>query len=273
MMVGIRRAIAKRLMGARWISWGRHERLVEESRQYKKQIFTLEKVAKAALELSGAPVLLPPPELRTHVGRVADAANFLGQGLSSSSRVIEVFGEAPEGLVLDWGCGSGRTLNWLSRRPGWRDNYRGCDVDAEAIAWLSGNGFRDAVAVCGDHPPLPYPDNHFAGLFCFSVLTHIHPQNHAAWYRDIHRVLKPGGRAYLTVQSGTMLDFGKDFTAEERALYEQNGWLWSEREGHYKHSAPVSEAFTRKALEGLFEIEAYDAAGYHQMDAVTVRKP
>ncbi|MGZ8406996.1 MAG: class I SAM-dependent methyltransferase [Caulobacteraceae bacterium] len=268
----LRTAIAKRLAGERWIPFGQAERMKLELKDQKKQIWTLEKVAAEAFGLTGEPALLPPPELRTHVGRVATAANFWGQGLSSSSRVLEVFGDEPDGLVLDWGCGSGRTLNWLCRRPGWRDNYRGCDVDAEAIGWLHDQGVGQ-VAVCGEAPPLPYPDNHFAGLFCFSVLTHIPPQAHAAWYQDIRRILKTGGRAYLTVQSGAMLDFGKDFTAEERAFYDQNGWLWSEREGHYKHSAPVSEAFTRRALEPLFEIESYTPAGYHQMDAITVRKP
>jgi SAM-dependent methyltransferase len=235
-----------------------------------RQIRSLEKVATELRSRAGA-LELPPFELRTHVGRVADMANYLGQGLDSARRVIEVFGEDPAGPVLDWGCGSGRTRSWLVGVGTWGPNYRGCDVDEEAIAWLRDQGVSN-VAVCGDLPPLPFADSSFAGLFCFSVLTHIPPERHAAWYAEIHRVLKPGARAYVTVHGDDNMRSVRSFTEEERQAYDETGWSWSERDGHYKHAATVAKAFTLEALGGRFEVEAYRELGYHSMDDMILRR-
>jgi SAM-dependent methyltransferase len=202
---------------------------------------------------------------------VPEVANFLAQGLDSSRRVIEVFGPDPGGPVLDWGCGSGRTLTWLKGVGTWDLNYRGCDVDADAIAWLRSQKVK-AVEVCGDLPPLPYEDASLAGLFCFSVLTHIPPLRHAEWYAEIRRVLRPGARAYVTVHGDENIRTGKSFTEEERRDYAEKGWSWSERKGHYKHAATVSRAFTVQALASGFEVEAYDELGYHSMDSMILRR-
>lgn len=242
--------------------------LTDQCKDQKRQIRHLEDVVRKVLTDYRGWILLPPPELRTHVGRVADPGNFWRQGVDSSQRVLEVFGDDPGGLVLDWGCGPGRTLYWLHAKTAWREAYQGCDVDAEAIAWLRTQGIK-CVEVCQDLPPLPYPDQHFV---CFSVLTHIPPARHRAWFEEIHRVLKPGGRAYVTVHGDNNMLTTKTFTEEQRAAYFAQGWSWSEREGHYKHAATVTRAFTETALRGLFEVEQYRELGYHSMDDVIIRR-
>ncbi len=237
-----------------------------------KQIVWLERLVTALLVEQRGFCLMPPAALRLHVGARDSPANFWNQGRESSARVVEIFGEAPEGRILDWGCGSGRTLYWLCAHPAWREAYRGCDVDSEAIAWLrKRQGFK-SVTTCGDDPPLPYQDAEFSGLFCFSVLTHIHPLRHADWFAEIHRVLKPGGRAYLTLNGPGLAGDPRLFTAAERADFQRQGWLMAEREGHYKGAAVVARDFTLGGLEGLFEIELHREAGYHQLDDLIVRK-
>jgi SAM-dependent methyltransferase len=238
----------------------------------KKQIVWLERLVTELLVEQRGHCLMPPPHLRLHVGARESAANFWNQGRHSSARVIEVFGTDPEGLVLDWGCGSGRTLYWLYAYEGWKRAYRGCDVDEEAIGWLRKSQRIKPVAVCRDDPPLPYGDGVFSGLFCFSVLTHIHPLKHGAWYREIHRVLKPGGRAYLTLNGEGRADDPRSFTPSEREAFARQGWLWAERDGHYKGAAVAGRDFTLKALEGLFEIEQHRPFGYHNMDELIVRR-
>jgi SAM-dependent methyltransferase len=243
----------------------------KEDTESRRQIKALEGLLKHEMRQHRGLCLLPPPELRMNVGRVSDAANFWGQGLGSARRVIEVFGDDPGGLVLDWGCGSGRTFNWLNGHGAWSQNYRGCDVDRAAITWLFKQGVT-RVKMCEDLPPLPYEPGEFVGLFCFSVLTHIHPQRHRAWYEDIHRVLKPGGRAYVTVTSDAAIMDRKTFTAADKAKYLDAGWYYSERSGHYKDAVAVSKAFSLDAVQGLFEVEAYRESGYHLMDDMILRK-
>ena len=237
-----------------------------------KQIAWLEKLVGELLVEQRGFCLLPPRELRLHVGAQESAGNFWNQGRESSARVIEVFGETPPGPVLDWGCGSGRTLYWLYGHKAWRKAYRGCDVDGPAISWLRKKHGLEAVTVCSPEPPLPYGDAEFAGLFSFSVLTHIPPERHRAWYQELHRVLKPGGRAYVTVNGESRAADPKAFIPAEQALFARQGWLWADREGHYKGAAVVSRTFTDAAIEGLFDLERYRDAGYHQQDDLVLRR-
>jgi len=214
---------------------------------------------------------LPPEHLRLHVGTRTTEANFWFQGVKSSERVLDVFGEAPDGPVLDWGCGSGRTANWLLKRPGWAHTYYGTDVDAQAIEWLRANGV-ERTSICSDLPPLPYEDGFFAGVFSFSVMTHIPPQNHRAWYAEIARVLRPGGRAFFTIQGDGLIATGKPLLPETMEAYQRDGFAYEVHEGHYKDAALVSPAFSRAAYAGILEEESYAVGGYANMDAFILRK-
>lgn len=213
---------------------------------------------------------LPSEELRLHVGARTTEANFLAQGAASSERVVALFGQEPAGPVLDWGCGSGRTWRWLQLFPAWRDAYHGVDVDAEAVEWLRGIGARN-LKTCSDEPALPYDDGTFEGLFAFSVLTHIPPANHRHWYREIARVLRVGGRAFLTTQGERVVNEGRVpvSIADE---YKSTGSAYATNEGHYKDAALVSEAFTRSAMEGVLNVLEYRSSGYQNMDVIIVRK-
>jgi SAM-dependent methyltransferase len=265
----LRRKLA-RLEELRKQQKGEAKRFAQTAEIQDREIAALEQVVGRLMAERGA-LPLPPPELRENVGRNVGVGNFLSQGLGSARRVLDVFGHDPGGPVLDWGCGSGRTLTWLRGSGSWTRHYRGCDVDEAAIAWLRRNGVA-AVEVCADLPPLPYPDATFRGLFAFSVLTHIPPPDHAAWHAEIARVLKPGGRAYLTMHSDASMGATQSLSDEERGRYADQGWCWSERAGHYKHAALVRKDFTLAALPPTLELERYEPAGYHTMDVLIVRK-
>jgi SAM-dependent methyltransferase len=215
---------------------------------------------------------LPPPWLRRRIGADDTALEFWAKGLASSGLVLDFFGPSPDGPVLDWGCGSGRTRLWLQPHEAWRANYHGCDVDGDAVAWLRDQGVEH-VAVTDGSPPLPYPDGFFAGLFAFSVLTHISPLNHRAWYEEVRRVLRPGGVALVT----TLGEWGVSRASPAGAdHYRRHGWVFEAdpRPGCDHHLSAVTETFTRAALGGLLEVDGYDERGYldHQ-DAWRLRRP
>jgi len=216
---------------------------------------------------------LPPRELRLHVGTRTTAANFWAQGLSSSSRVTHYFGESPSGPILDWGCGCGRTLRWLLGHELWREHYRGCDVDGAAVKWLrKQTGCQ--LAICRNKPPLPYDESSLAGLFSFSVLTHIRPEQHRDWYAEIRRVLRPGAQALLTVQGSDVLRNPARYRLRTKTLasLERAGSAYIQCEGHYKDASLVTEHFTRAQLEGLLTVEEYNTCGYQNMDLLLVRR-
>lgn len=249
------------------------EQLQQASQVNQRVISHCEHVVSKLTQRHYCDLPLPPEELRMHVGTNATAANFWAQGINSSTRSIEIFGENPSGPILDWGCGSGRTFRWLMAYPSWQDYYCGCDVDREAIEWLRTLSIPTGsprFEVCGDLPPLPYPDREFTGLFAYSVLTHIHPQRHRTWYEEIRRVLKPGGRAYLTTKGRSELPA---LSQEAQSHFHAHGWCYQAHEGeHYKDVAVVCEDFTLEALRGLFIVEDYKELGYQNMDAFLVRR-
>ncbi|MDB6016521.1 MAG: methyltransferase [Pedosphaera sp.] len=249
----------------------------QELEQCRKKSRELEGAVEAAENVIGKLIKrhynnwpVPPLELRLHVGARDSMANFWLQGMNSSTRVMEIFGEQPTAPMLDWGCGSGRTLTWLQGYPGWKKTYHGCDVDAEAIQWLQ-TSMRANVTLCGDLPPLPYAAESFGGLFAFSVLTHIHPQRHRQWYAELHRVLMPGGRAYVT-QHGASIAQHADRPAIVTQQFDRQGWAWLEHAGHYKNASMVSESFTQQCLAGLFEVEDFKDCGYQNQDAYLLRR-
>lgn len=217
------------------------------------------------------PIPLPPAELRLHVGSRTTTSNFLLQGWQSQKKVRELFGDDPADTVLDWGCGCGRTLRWLMAHPGWVEKYRGTDVDHMAIDWLKERGI-DNVSLCTDtRIMLPYEDRSIGGLFSFSVLTHIKPEQFRDWFREIARILKPGALAYLTFNGDTIVTNtppGHEATAAE---FTANGSVWIEHAGNYKSAAYVSHDLVREAAEGIFTIDKIAARDFSTMDALYAR--
>jgi SAM-dependent methyltransferase len=52
--------------------------------------------------------------------------------------------------------------------------------------------------VVGSAAALPFPDESFDTVVCWEVLEHIPPDSEPTAFREIHRVLRPGGVLYLS---------------------------------------------------------------------------
>ncbi|HEX4149062.1 MAG TPA: class I SAM-dependent methyltransferase, partial [Pirellulales bacterium] len=95
-------------------------------------------------------------------------------------------------------CGAGLFLRRL-RHHSFAGRLQGCDVSAEMLAeaakaWTSGP--RPPL----DHflpPQLPYADRQFDIVVASAVLHHVPPAEREPVYREIARVLAPGGRFYV----------------------------------------------------------------------------
>jgi len=103
--------------------------------------------------------------------------------------------------VADLGCGPGVILNnLLVHRPGW--SAQGLDISRVAVDYAArladhkGVGERVRFST-GDLVNLPYRDASFDLVVASEVLEHV-PSIHAA-LAEIKRVLRPGGKAVITV--------------------------------------------------------------------------
>src|SRR3569833_4326057 len=120
---------------------------------------------------------MPPPDLRYKVAGVREAEHFDTSGRQSatdSARARAGIGRslAEFPRILEWGCGCGRILRHLPVDLASQDVH-GCDIDAEAIAWLQAEIPAFTAAVNGCLPPLPYPDGRFDLIVNHSVMIHL----------------------------------------------------------------------------------------------------
>jgi SAM-dependent methyltransferase len=146
---------------------------------------------------------------------------------------VELAGLQPDHRVLDVGCGFGRVARPLVGDLGTDHGaaYIGFDVDAVAVGWCQARYPDHFHFVLADlfnprwHPTgtgkaseyrFPAEDASVDVVAMTSVLTHLLEQEAGHYLDEIARVLRPGGRALLTL---FVLDDGsREAMAEELAL-------------------------------------------------------
>ncbi len=133
--------------------------------------------------------------------------------------------------VLDLGCGAGRVMrHWIQPDGSLVDDARlvGVDVDAESIDWVNANLAPSVSAVVGgSRPPLPFDDGSFDVVFALSLFTHLDVW-WAEWIAEVHRLLRPGGVAILTVLEPFQMEpiFGVEPDGREGIVTVASGRPW-----------------------------------------------
>lgn len=109
----------------------------------------------------------------------------------------------PGDRVLDFGCAAGAQIRRLRE---FAENevggeVWGVDISAPHVTWCMTRlpaCFRFAITTTSPH--LPFEDGHFDLAYCGSVFSHI-SEMADAWLLELARVLRPGGRLYLTINT------------------------------------------------------------------------
>ena len=114
----------------------------------------------------------------------------------------------PGHRVLEVGCGTGSLLIDIGRRHP-AVELVGLDPDPKALARAERKARRAGVRLRLDRgfsDAMPYEDASFDRVLSSLMYHHVPPDEKPAMFREIHRVLKPGGRLELV-----------DFAGPERA--------------------------------------------------------
>ncbi len=142
-----------------------------------------------------------------------------GEFVKVGEELVELFrreaGLRKNDVVLDLGCGLARVAIPLQRVLT-RGTYEGFDVVPDIIHWNAVNisgpspNFRFKVIDAGSSSynpsgeapagsvDFPYPDEHFTFAFATSLFSHLMADATSRYLSETARVLKPGGRAFLT---------------------------------------------------------------------------
>jgi ubiquinone/menaquinone biosynthesis C-methylase UbiE len=100
--------------------------------------------------------------------------------------------------VLEFGCAAGRMIRWLHDVAD-RCEIWGADISGDHIVWCKQHlqpPFHFFITTTTPH--LPFADGYFDLIYAGSVFTHIDDLADA-WLLELRRILKPGGRLYITI--------------------------------------------------------------------------
>jgi SAM-dependent methyltransferase len=184
------------------------------------------------MSLPPQPLALPIPNAALRESSaIIDIGAFLAIGESWAHVVSHFLPENP--LVLDIGCGCGKLARFLYFNPKLR--YIGVDLFLPGIDWcrrefgaLVGDRFRfehfDGVSAiynpCGSIRPrdyrLPVSDGAVDVVVCASLFTHLLETDCVLYLDEIHRALKHGGRAIISIHNEPSA--GKLFSGDEARI-------------------------------------------------------
>lgn len=154
-----------------------------------------------------------PPSWLPLVG----AGDFQAIGHRYLGYFVDIGRLQPSDHVLDVGCGLGRMAVPLAAfLDEHRAKYCGFDVDERAIRWcrrrigryhpnftfdvadVENRAYRHEGAIDSATYRFPYPDASFDFAIATSVFTHLLPDGAHNYVAEVARVLRPGGRAFMT---------------------------------------------------------------------------
>lgn len=152
--------------------------------------------------------------------------------------------------ILDWGCGPGRVIRHLPEYCGKGCTFYGTDYNEQSIDWCKKNLPGIHFNKNSLEARLPFEDDYMDIIYGISIFTHLSEKKHFEWYKELFRILKPGGIMFLTTQGD---NFRVKLTGTELKRYDEGEIIVRGRvkEGHRTFSAFHPKAFMHKLFSGV----------------------
>lgn len=158
---------------------------------------------------------LPRPGIRLNGPAYEDDAFFLNSAIKEASRVVTKLGCTPGDFLVDIGCGHSRLAIGLVREIS-NLRYLGLDVSDGCIRWCREHiesrypsyRFQHIDLINARYSPaghpltpdfhLPVSDAAADIVYMWGVVTNMEPEHFPVYAGEISRILRRGGRLYLT---------------------------------------------------------------------------
>lgn len=209
------------------------------------------RVSRLWEEVGRLPALPPDLVERTQGGRNEGAyRDSIASGVATLEDILRATGVRLEDVrdVLDIGCGTGRLLSGLHFDDPGR-HLVGVDIQQELVDW-SRSHLPDIASwhVGPLAPPLDLPAASFDLVLLVSVFTHLPLDLQRAWLAEVRRLLRPGGRALITLHGDVYASLLLDDAGRQNL--ESDGYL--EAAGGPAGSNPFATFHTPAFARELF---------------------
>jgi cyclopropane fatty-acyl-phospholipid synthase-like methyltransferase len=147
----------------------------------------------------------------------------------------------PGMIVLDAGCGDGKTTEVLAKKC----EVVGCDFSREALVSLRSQRDRESMVnlVECNIALLPFEHEKFDAVSCIHTLSHMPEKDRTRAAQELTRVLKPGGHLFIEGFGRADLRYGKGQEIEDSSFLRGNGILT-----HYFQEGEMPALFDGMAL-------------------------
>lgn len=129
----------------------------------------------------------------------------------------------PGMMVLDAGCGDGKTTEVLAKKC----EVVGCDFSREALVSLRSQRDKENIVnlVECNIAVLPFEREKFDAISCIHTLSHMPEKDRTRAAQELARVLKPGGHLFIEGFGRSDLRYGKGQEIEDSSFLRGNGIL------------------------------------------------
>lgn len=117
-----------------------------------------------------------------------------------------------KGNVLDYGCGAGHMLEQLVKQPG--ANFYGLDFSADSINEArkrTGGSVSLKELVLAEQLPTVFNDGQFDTILFIETIEHLQDEMLQNTMRELFRILKPGGKIFITTPCNEDLEQNLNF--------------------------------------------------------------
>jgi demethylmenaquinone methyltransferase/2-methoxy-6-polyprenyl-1,4-benzoquinol methylase len=186
-----------------------------------------------------------PEAISAMFGRIAGRYDLLNHVLAGGTdlywrwRLVRAVVEQRPARVLDLATGSGDVLLALKRRHAYREHAAGADFCRPMLQ--KARAKKAVNLLVGDALRLPFGDATYDAITIAFGLRNL--ADRAAGLREMRRILRPGGRAYILEFSHPAAWFAPLYFWHLRHLMPQYARLFTPEKGAYEYLGESIQAF------------------------------